>query len=130
MVAIAHQIKLEGLLLKDLTEKFFSGEEERKKSVDEYIRVGTLILETVNALESSIPRGYLKRPLKKQVELLESDSTGFSLLSWWNREQSLEEFPNLSPIKREAAEEGRENGMRRYMEIYLDLIIHGVSRDI
>lgn len=87
-------------------------------------------METVNALESSIPRRHLKRPLKKQVELLESDSTGFSLLSWWNKEQSLEEFANLSPIKREATEKGRENGVRRYMEIYLDLITHGVYRDI
>jgi len=125
--AIAHLIEEEGLLFREMTERFFAGSKEVKIAVDEYVMVGTLILEAESALQSGIPQENLEDPIRNQVELLKEDSTGHALLTWWVN-LGLKEF-NRFPEReqRKAALIGRTNGVRRYRELYESGRKQGIS---
>lgn len=113
--AIAHQIEEEGLFLRDLLFKLLLDDAEARMAVDEYIMVGTLILETESAWQS----GYSSH----QVELLKKDPKGFSLLTWRVnlRLEELKSSP-ASKEERQAAIIGMTNGQKRFRQLYQALV--------
>lgn len=109
--AIAHQIEEEGLLFRELTQKFFPQDAVVKAAVDEYTMMGTIILETESARQS----GYNNH----RVELLKKDPKGFFLLTWWVnlRLEELKHSP-AGKEEREAAIIGMTNGNKRFRKLY------------
>lgn len=137
-IAVAHQIEEEGLLLRSMTAKFFPQDSERKAAVDEYTLVGTLILETIDAsLSGNYEAGQFEKLLagaqgpersrflqeKRQVDLLQEDPTGFSLLTWWVNK-------GLEEPKSQGIVIGRINGVNRYKKLYQASKNNGASEHI
>lgn len=145
-VAVAHQIEKEGLFLRDITEKFFPESTERKIAVDEYTMIGTLILETDDALRrgfyeeapffpesaTSAERQRFLRE-KQQVDLLKRDPTGFALLRWrtgWlKRWLASDKCGRFSENERKAALIGGQAAVGRYSQLYQTLVKRGLPPD-